>query len=124
VKIGLIAMSGIRVDTPELARAGLTMPGILERGKVIASLPTLSLLTLAALTPPDIELDYREVRDLAEGGDLPMDYDLVAISSLTAQVLDAYTLADATAPPESRSSWAACTSPACRMRPSGTVPPW
>jgi radical SAM superfamily enzyme YgiQ (UPF0313 family) len=93
VKIGMIAMSGVRADDPELMRAGLTMPGIMERGEVIASLPSLSLLTLAALTPPDVEVEYREVRDLAEGGALPMDYDLVAITSLSAQVLEAYALA-------------------------------
>jgi radical SAM superfamily enzyme YgiQ (UPF0313 family) len=93
MKIGMIAMSGVRADNPDVTREGLSMPGIMERGHVIASLPSLSLLTLAALTPPDIEVEYREVRDLAEGGGLPMDYDLVAISSLSSQVLDAYALA-------------------------------
>ncbi len=94
MKLGLIAMSGVRADDPELTRAGLTMPGIMERGQVIASLPSLSLLTLAALTPADFSVEYREVRDLAADGDLPMDYDLVAISGLSAQILDAYVLAD------------------------------
>jgi radical SAM superfamily enzyme YgiQ (UPF0313 family) len=93
MKIGLIAMSGVRADDPELTKLGLSMPGILERGNVIASLPSLSLLTLAALTPPDIHVEYREVRDLAAQGDPPMDYDLVAISCLSSQVLDAYALA-------------------------------
>ena len=52
IRIGFIAMSGVRADSPELMEAGLTFPGVLERGEVIASLPSLSLLTLAALTPP------------------------------------------------------------------------
>jgi radical SAM superfamily enzyme YgiQ (UPF0313 family) len=93
VKLGLIAMSGIRADNPALTKAGLTMPGVMERGRVIASLPSLSLLILAALTPREVEIEYHEVRDLAADGDLPMDFDLVAISSLSAQIFDAYRLA-------------------------------
>jgi len=93
VKIGLIAMSGVRAANPELTRIGLTLPGFVERSEVIASLPSLSLLTLAALTPPDIEIEYREIRDLAAEPEAPRDYDLVAISSYSAQVLDAYRVA-------------------------------
>ena len=51
MKIGLIAMSGIRACDAELLRLGLTLPGFVERSKTIASLPSLGLLTLAALTP-------------------------------------------------------------------------
>lgn len=94
MRIGFIAMSGVRAWSEELNRAGLTMPGVVERSRVIASLPSLSLLTLAGLTPPDIEVEYREIRDLRAEG-LPADrYDLVAISSFSAQVFDAYTVAD------------------------------
>ena len=78
MKIGLIAMSGVRAANPELTAIGLTLPGFVERSKVVASLPSLSLLTLAALTPPDIEIEYREIRDLAAEPELPRDYDLVA----------------------------------------------
>ena len=53
MKIGLIAMSGIRVRTPELAELGVTLPQFVNRGKVVASLPSLGLLTVAALTPDD-----------------------------------------------------------------------
>ena len=96
MKIGLIAMSGVRAANPELTAVGLTLPGFVERSKVIASLPSLSLLTLAALTPPEIEVEYREIRDLREEPALPGDYDLVAISSYSAQILDAYRVADDT----------------------------
>jgi hypothetical protein len=65
MKIGLIAMSGIRVCDPELLQLGFSLPGFVERGKIIASLPSLGLLTLAALTPPHIEVEYIEVRDFA-----------------------------------------------------------
>lgn len=84
MKIGLIAMSGVRAANSELTKIGMTLPGFVERSEVIASLPSLSLLTLAALTPPDIEVEYREIRDLAAEPETPHDYDLVAIASYSA----------------------------------------
>lgn len=93
MRIGLIAMSGVRACDQELLRLGLTLPGFVERSKVIASLPSLGLLTLAALTPAGHELTYLEVADLAAAENLP-DFDLVAVSTYTAQAADAYTLAD------------------------------
>jgi radical SAM superfamily enzyme YgiQ (UPF0313 family) len=93
MKIGLIAMSGVRVLTPELANLGVTLPQFVSRGKVIASLPSLGLLTVAALTPPDVEVAYREIG--AWTGDAePEPFDLVGISSFTAQIDEAYALAD------------------------------
>lgn len=96
MKILLLAMSGVRAWSDELNSAGLTMPGVIERAQVIASLPSLGLLTLAGLTPPDIHVDYREIRALRVEGTrhLPTDYDLVAISTFSAQSLDAYAVAD------------------------------
>jgi radical SAM superfamily enzyme YgiQ (UPF0313 family) len=73
---------------------GLTLPGFVERSKVIASLPSLGLLTLAGMTPREHECAYFEVRDLTEAADVPTDFDLVAISSFTAQIGEAYALAD------------------------------
>ena len=95
MKIGFIAMSGIRAQNEELLRLGLTLPGFVERSKVIASLPSLSLLTLAALTPPHYEVEYHEIADLKQAGELPDDFALVAITSLSAQIYDAYKIADA-----------------------------
>jgi radical SAM superfamily enzyme YgiQ (UPF0313 family) len=94
MKLGLIAMSGLRVVNPELAKMGLTLPGFIERKKVIASLPSLGLLTLAALTPPTIELKYIELNHFDTDDDLPGSFDIVAISSFTAQINSAYLLAD------------------------------
>ena len=51
MKIGFIAMSGIRACDTELLELGLTLPGFVERSKQIASLPSLGLLTLAGMTP-------------------------------------------------------------------------
>jgi radical SAM superfamily enzyme YgiQ (UPF0313 family) len=93
-KIGLIAMSGVRAQNQELLKLGLTLPGFIERSKVIASLPSLSLLTLAGLTPPKFAVEYREIFDLKQAGELPEDYDLVAITSLSAQIYEAYGVAD------------------------------
>ena len=94
MKLGLIAMSGVRAHNEELTRLGLTLPGFVERNRVIASLPSLGLLTLAGMTPRDIELDYVEVADIRELPDLAGDFDAVAISSFSAQIGEAYTLAD------------------------------
>ena len=92
MNIGLIAMSGIRVCDDKLLEIGLTLPGFVERSKVIASLPSLGLLTLAGMTPDRHHVDYIEMEDLGHfeaTGDLPGDYDLVAISSYSAQIKEA-----------------------------------
>ena len=93
MKIGLLAMSGVRVRTPELAELGVTLPQFVNRGKVVASLPSLGLLTVAALTPDDVEVVYREIQDVKPEDDLEM-FDLVGISSFSAQIDEAYALAD------------------------------
>ncbi len=94
MKIAFIAMSGVRAHNPELTALGLTLPGFVDRNKIIASLPSLGLLTLAGLTPPAFEVEYHEVADLRRGGELPDDFDLVALSTFTAQLKEAYELAD------------------------------
>ena len=45
MKIGFLALSCIRVVDPDLQTIGLNLPGFVERSKVIASLPSLGLLT-------------------------------------------------------------------------------
>lgn len=98
MKLGLIAMSGVRAHNPELTALGLTLPGFVERNKVIASLPSLGLLTLAGMTPTSVDTHYLEVPDIAAGvtafGGVPEEFDVVAISSFSAQIAEAYTLAD------------------------------
>ncbi len=94
MRIGLIAMSGIRVCDAELLRLGLTLPGFVERSKTIASLPSLGLLTLAGMTPPEHECEYIEVEDIHKMDSLPEEFDLVAISSFSAQMAEGYELAD------------------------------
>jgi radical SAM superfamily enzyme YgiQ (UPF0313 family) len=94
MRIGLIAMSGVRACDPELVRLGMTLPGFLERGKVIASLPSLGLLTLAGMTPSSHTCEYHEVKEIRDFDRLPDAFDLVAISSLRAQINETYDLAD------------------------------
>lgn len=94
LELGFIAMSGLRVQNPTLVANGLTLPGFLERSKVIASLPSLALLTLAGLTPDSVNVTYLEVADVALLEQLPGHFDAVAISSYTAQINEAYSLAD------------------------------
>lgn len=93
VRAGLIAMSGVRVRNPDLLALGVTLPQFVNRGKVVASLPSLGLLTVAALTPPDVEVAYREIAELDPAAPLE-PFDLVGISSFTAQIDEAYALAD------------------------------
>jgi radical SAM superfamily enzyme YgiQ (UPF0313 family) len=94
MRIALVAMSGVRVRSERLRELGVTLPGFVERGQVIASLPSLGLLTLAGATPDEHELAYFESADvdarrLADGR-----WDLVALSTFTAQAPEAYALAD------------------------------
>src|SRR5579863_250618 len=89
MKVGLIAMSGIRAENPELMKLGMKLPGFLERAQTLFAMPSLSLLTLAGMMPEDVEIEYRE---FPPGS--PPECDLAAITSFTAQIEDAYRLAD------------------------------
>jgi radical SAM superfamily enzyme YgiQ (UPF0313 family) len=94
MKIGFLAMSGVRAHDPKLLELGLTLPGFVERSKVIASLPSLGLLLLAACTPTGHDLRYYEAE--SDHSEPPEVYscDLVAISTFSAQIFEAYTIAD------------------------------
>lgn len=94
MKIAFIAMSGVRAHNEELTQLGLTLPGFIERNKKIASLPSLGLLTLAGMTPEHFDVEYIEVEDINTQSDLPGEFDVVAISSFSAQIKEAYELAD------------------------------
>lgn len=93
-RIGFIAMSGVRAHNEELTRLGLTLPGFVDRNRIIASLPSLGLLTLAGLTPGHFDISYHEIADLKKLPELPVDFDLVAISTFTAQFYEACDVAD------------------------------
>ncbi|HET7037252.1 MAG TPA: radical SAM protein [Thermomicrobiaceae bacterium] len=92
MRIAMIAMSGVRAHNPELTRLGLTLPGFAERARVLSSLPSLSLLTLAGMTPERHDVRLYEIADIRRLDTLP-ECDLAAITTLTAQAKDAYELA-------------------------------
>ncbi|HVY60372.1 MAG TPA: cobalamin-dependent protein, partial [Planctomycetota bacterium] len=96
-KIGLISIGGVRVHNEKLARHGVSLPGFVERGKVIASLPSLAMLTLAAVTPARFEVKYLEVNECDEAGKAAIDasdFDAVAVTSYAAKAHVAYEVAD------------------------------
>lgn len=88
----MIAMSGVRACDAELLRLGLTLPGFVERSETIASLPSLGLLTLAGMTPPKHSVMYRDIQQIEELS-LADNFDLVAISTFSAQAPEAYRIA-------------------------------
>src|SRR5262249_58460804 len=87
-------MTGLRAHDPKLLQLGLTLPGVIERTRVVASLPSLGLLYLAAVTPPGHELRYFEADGDGKEPAEVYDCDLVAISTFSAQVFKAYAIAD------------------------------
>lgn len=92
MRIAFIAISGLRVCDAEILERGLSFPSLSERAKQIEALPSLGLLTLAGMTPGEIEVEYLEVRDVDQR-DLPTRFDVVALSTLTATAKEAYRLA-------------------------------
>jgi radical SAM superfamily enzyme YgiQ (UPF0313 family) len=87
-------MSGVRAHNEELTKLGLTLPGFVDRNRIIASLPSLGLLTLAGLTPARFDVEYHEIADLRKEEGLLDHFDLVAISTFTAQLKEAWQIAD------------------------------
>ena len=93
-KVGLIAVSGVRVYNERLVRLGVTLPGFVERAKVIASMPSLGLLTLAGVTPDDYDITYLEHPEFDPALLEPHTFDIVGISSFTAKSDVMYAIAD------------------------------
>src|SRR6516162_8622617 len=95
MKIGLIAIAGVKLQTRKFIDLGITLPQFVNRSQVIAQLPSLALLTLAGATPEEVEVEYVEVDDIAAFLQQPrLDFDLVALSTYTARAFDAYQVAD------------------------------
>jgi radical SAM superfamily enzyme YgiQ (UPF0313 family) len=96
MKIGLIAIAGVKLQTRKFIELGITLPQFMNRGRVIAQLPSLALLTLAGATPEGVDVEYVEVDDVFAFAERPrLDFDLVALSTYTARAFDAYVVADA-----------------------------
>ncbi len=96
MRIGLIAIAGVKMQTRKFIELGVTLPQFMNRGQVIAQLPSLALLTLAGATPEGVEVEYIEVDDVhAFAANPRLDFDLAALSTYTARAFDAYVVADA-----------------------------
>src|ERR1043165_5648549 len=93
-RIGLIAVSGVRIYNDRLTRHGVTLPGFVERARTIASMPSLGLLTIAAATPDAYSIEYLECPEFDAELLAPTNFDLVAISSFTAKSSVMYRIAD------------------------------
>ncbi len=93
MKIGFIAISGLRMADPGLLELGMTFPAVARRAKEIEALPSLGLLTIAGMTPPEVEVEYLEVRDV-DHDDLPLHFDAVALSTLSGTAKEAFRLAE------------------------------
>ena len=93
-RLGLIAVSGVRIYNDRLTRLGVTLPGFVERARVIASMPSLGLLTIAAVTPAEYDITYLEAPKFDASVLATYDFDIVGISSFTAKADVMYALAD------------------------------
>jgi radical SAM superfamily enzyme YgiQ (UPF0313 family) len=95
--IAFVALSGFRVREREMLALGMSLPGLASRAGAIGALPSLGLLTLAGLTPDSWSMSYHDPAAITDGlvhEIVATRPTLVAISALTASILDAYSLAD------------------------------
>lgn len=93
--VTFITLSGFRVREPELLELGMTLPGFEERGRALAELPGLGLLTLAGMLPDAWTCSYHapaEVNEELLAAVVAESPDLVALSALTASIEEAYRL--------------------------------
>ena len=91
--VTFVPFTGLRVCDEQLRDFGMTLPGLVERGRAVAELPGLGLLTLAGMLPKGWTSSYRSHNGNSESlveevlQDKPS---LVAVSALTASIEDAY----------------------------------
>lgn len=84
MRIGFLALGGLRVADSSLLEAGMRYPALADRARQIASLPSLGLLTLAGMTPSRFGPRLIEVPPNTEEFNLPTDCDVLAITALAA----------------------------------------
>ena len=95
--VALVPFTGLRVREQEMLKLGMRLPGLKKRADALAGLPALGLLTLAGMTPENWTCSYHPSSDSKS---LLKDVrstnpDLVAVSALSASVMEAYRLCDA-----------------------------
>lgn len=93
--VTFVALSGVRVREVEVTSLGMLPPGLRERAAAILALPPLGVLTLAGMVPDAWTLSLHElprVTDTAIDAIVRERPTIVAISALTASILEAYEL--------------------------------
>jgi radical SAM superfamily enzyme YgiQ (UPF0313 family) len=94
--VSFVTFTGLRIHEQRLAAAGMTLPGLASRAHAVAELPSLALLTLAGMLPEHWTCSYHDSTcqlDSLAAKLVDEQPDLVAISALTASVIEAYRLA-------------------------------
>ena len=94
--IAFVPFTGLRVREREMLKLGMRLPGLKKRAEALAGLPALGLLTLAGMTPDPWTCSYHPSSDteaLIEDV-VATEPDLVAVSALTASVIEAYGFCD------------------------------
>src|SRR5262245_17908705 len=92
-RVALVPFTGFRLREAEMRALGMELPGFKQRAAAIGQLPSLGLLTLGALTPPDWGCSYHEAvhaDDALADEILREEPTLIAISAWTASVEEAY----------------------------------
>lgn len=94
--VALVPFTGLRVREREMMALGMSLPGLKTRAEALAELPALGLLTLAGMTPDSWNCSYHPSSESDSLVDdvLKSNPDLVAVSALTASVLEAYQFCD------------------------------
>ncbi len=90
--VAFVPFTGLRVREKEMLKLGMSLPGLRTRADALSALPALGLLTLAGMTPEEWNCSYHpssESKTLVDDV-LESNPDLVAVSALTASVLEAY----------------------------------
>lgn len=93
--VAFVPMSGFRIREQEMLALGMSLPGLRARQRAIEQLPALGLLTLAGMLSDDWSCSYHSTERVTD--ELVQTLvceqpDLVAISALTASILEGYEL--------------------------------
>ncbi len=92
MRIALVSMSSLAAVHRDTESLKLSLMALRERWTAITALPNLGLLNLAGMTRGEHEYEYFEVEDIESFDGVRPDFDLVAISSYSAQIYEAYKL--------------------------------
>jgi radical SAM superfamily enzyme YgiQ (UPF0313 family) len=93
MKVALIAMNGTPIRDQAVSDIVQRSPSLSARLAAVASLPSLGLLTVAGVIQGEAEATYLQCRSAEDANELPTDFDLIAISTLSAQIDDAFEVA-------------------------------